>query len=272
MLQHIVVSTTIEQFEQNLRNSRKELKQVLETNNVHYKRKIQLELDLLTIRDCKLEFQKNLQELKTAYREQKFDRDLLDIQVTKKDSIESQSEMVSLKLEVEERRSVHVNDRLCELKQDLQDENKVRKTIKMEISHMKEKTSSIFLETELNTISEQISDAMIAEYFDENLVLNLKSIQERLEISKCKHLQMKSRKECELTTHEIEIKGLKERLEYTQKDSEASKKAIQIHEEHLEELKKELKAINVCILVCKKNLATGAVNFHIFSYHWFSTT
>lgn len=268
----MVLSTTIGHFEQNLRNGRNELKQVLETNNVHYRRKTQLELNLLRIRDYKLEFQKNLQELETAYREQNCDRDLLDIQVTEKDFIESQAEMVGLKLKVEERRSVHVNDRLCELKQALHDENIVRKSMKTEISHMKEKTSSIFLETELNTISEQISDAMIAEYFDENLILNLKSIQERLELSKCKHLQIKSRKECELTTHEIEINGLKDRLENTQKDSEASKKAIQIHKEHLEELKRHLKAINVCILVCKKKLATGAVNFHIFSFHWFRTT
>lgn len=101
-------------------------------------------------------------------------------------------------------------------------------------------------------ISEQISDAMIAEYFDENLILNLESIQARLEFSKFRHLQMQARKECKLATQEIRINGLKDRLECVEKDSEASKKAIQIHEEHIEELKQKKKAIRVRILVWKK--------------------
>lgn len=72
----------------------------------------------------------------------------------------------------------------------------------------------------------------------------LKSQKEKL-AEDLKELVKKSRKGSELATVESQIKGLENRLKYSQKDLESSKKAIHTHEKNLKDLETELNAISV---------------------------
>ncbi len=60
-----------------------------------------------------------------------------------------------------------------------------------------------------------------------------------------KDLIKKSRKGSELSTVESQIKGLENRLKYSQKDLDASKKSIQQYDNKLAELEEELNAVGV---------------------------
>lgn len=87
-----------------------------------------------------------------------------------------------------------------------------------------------------------------AKRWDEKHMAQLKSQKEKL-AEDLKELVKKSRKGSELATVESQIKGLENRLKYSQKDMESSKNAIQNYEKNLKDLESELNAISVSILI-----------------------
>lgn len=60
-----------------------------------------------------------------------------------------------------------------------------------------------------------------------------------------KEVVKKSRKGSELATVESQIKGLENRLKYSQKDLDSSKKSISDYDSKLAELEEELNAVGV---------------------------
>lgn len=88
----------------------------------------------------------------------------------------------------------------------------------------------------------------------------LKSQKEKL-AEDLKELVKKSRKGSELATVESQIKGLENRLKYSQKDLESSKQAIQKYEKNLKDLENELNAISVSVFFLILFKAAMKMNF-----------
>ena len=89
----------------------------------------------------------------------------------------------------------------------------------------------------------------------------LKSQKEKL-AEDLKELVKKSRKGSELATVESQIKGLENRLKYSQKDLESSKQSIQKYEKNLKDLENELNAISVSVFLKFLFKATMKTNFN----------
>lgn len=83
-----------------------------------------------------------------------------------------------------------------------------------------------------------------AKRWDEKHMAQLKTQKEKL-TEELKELVKKSRKGSELATVESTIKGLENRLKYSQKDLEQSKQSLQKYEGLLKDLETELNAISV---------------------------
>lgn len=83
-----------------------------------------------------------------------------------------------------------------------------------------------------------------AKRWDEKHMAQLKLQKEKYS-EELKDLIKKSRKGSELSTVESQIKGLENRLKYSQKDLDASKKSIQQYDSKLAELEEELNAVGV---------------------------
>lgn len=85
-----------------------------------------------------------------------------------------------------------------------------------------------------------------AKRWDEKHMAQLKLQKEKFS-EELKDLIKKSRKGSELSTVESQIKGLENRLKYSQKDLDASKKSIQQYDSKLAELEEELNAVGVSL-------------------------
>lgn len=115
-----------------------------------------------------------------------------------------------------------------------------------------------------------------AKRWDEKHMAQLKLQKEKYS-EELKDLIKKSRKGSELSTVESQIKGLENRLKYSQKDLDASKKSIQQYDSKLAELEEELNAVGVSYIqsgVCL-NLLYHALFSHsplsvVLNAKWFN--